>query len=240
MSKHFRSAGKSSDFLNTRLRRLAASAVGLAAGFVGVRAIMRGLGEALRFGDELAKTSKKLGTSTEGLAKLRHAGELTGVAMRTLDMGIQRMTRRLAEAAQGTGEAKAAIAELGLDAKSLAAMAPDQAFGEIAEAMAKVPAQADRVRLSFKMFDSEGVALVNTLALGKDGLQKAGAQLQKVGGVYSAQALAKLEELQDATTELKAAMKALSTRWASRRSWSSERHCRCGNQDGDCVQQHEF
>jgi hypothetical protein len=211
VSKHFRSAGKSSDFLNTRLRRLVISAGSLAAGFVGVRAIMRGLGEALRFGDELAKTSQKLGTSTEGLAKLRYAGELTGVAMRTLDMGIQRMTRRLAEAAQGTGEAKAAIAELGLDAKSLAEMSPDKAFGEIAAAMAKVPDQANRVRLSFKLFDSEGVALVNTLALGKAGLQKTGDELQRLGGVYSAQALAKLEQLEESMTKLKTAMKALST-----------------------------
>ena len=58
--------------------------------------------------DALAKTSQKLGITTEALAGLRHAAELTGVKTQTLDMAIQRMTRRVAEAAAGTGEAKAA------------------------------------------------------------------------------------------------------------------------------------
>lgn len=64
--------------------------------------------------DSLAKTADKLGVTTEALQTLRYQGELTGVSIDTTDMALQRMTRRVAEAAQGTGEAKDAIAELGL------------------------------------------------------------------------------------------------------------------------------
>ena len=113
--------------------------------------------------DSLAKTADKLGLTTEALQLLRYQGEQSGVSINTMDMALQRMTRRVAEAAQGTGEAKGAIKELGLSAAELAAMSPDQQFKAIAEAMKGVAAQGDKVRLAMKLFDSEGVALVNTL-----------------------------------------------------------------------------
>lgn len=152
--------------------------------------------------DSLAKTSDKLGIATENLAALRFVGQQTGVEIRTMDMAIQRMTRRLSEAAQGTGEAKNAIKELGLDAQQLAKLNPSQQFQEIAEAMGRIPSQADRVRLSFKLFDSEGVALVNTLAQGKRGIKDLEAQAKSLGITISREEAAKVEEFNDALNSL--------------------------------------
>jgi hypothetical protein len=157
--------------------------------------------------DALGKTADKLGTTTEALAGYRHAAELSGVASNTADMALQRMTRRLAEAAQGTGEAKAALKELGLDAKRLAGMGPTKAFADIAEKMKGVKNQADRVRLSFKLFDSEGVALVNTLKLGKVGLADAAAEAEKLGIAISRVDAAKVEKANDAFTKMAGAFK---------------------------------
>ena len=69
--------------------------------------------------DSLAKTASKIGTTTEALSKLQYAAQLTGVEQNTLNMAMQRFTRRAAEAAQGTGEAKGALRELGVDANKL-------------------------------------------------------------------------------------------------------------------------
>jgi len=69
--------------------------------------------------DNLGKTADKLGTTTETLAGLQHAAELTGVSTETMNMALQRMTRRVAEAAVGTGEAKGALEELNIDAAQL-------------------------------------------------------------------------------------------------------------------------
>ena len=49
--------------------------------------------------DEQAKFADKIGISTDELAGLQHAGELTGASVNTLNLGLQRMTRRVAEAA---------------------------------------------------------------------------------------------------------------------------------------------
>ena len=155
--------------------------------------------------DSLAKTADKIGATTEALAGMRHAAELTGVQSNTLDMALQRMTRRLSEAGRGTGEAKDAIAELGLNAKTLAGLSVDQQFSRVADAMNKVANQGDRVRLGFKIFDSEGVALVNTLKLGSKGLFEAAREADRLGLSISRVDAAKIEAANDAVTRMKSA-----------------------------------
>jgi len=171
------------------------SAIAAVAGATGMGLLIRNSFNTI---DALAKTSDKLGLTTESLISLRHAAEQTGVATNTLDMALQRMTRRIAEAAQGTGEAKDALRELGLDARALALMSPDQAFKEIAGAMKDVGGQSDKVRLAFKLFDSEGVNLVNTLALGKTGLNDMAREAESLGLTLSRVDAHKIEMAGDA------------------------------------------
>lgn len=159
--------------------------------------------------DNLAKTAAKLGTTTEELSKLQYAGKLTGVEADTLSMALQRMTRRIEEAANGTGEAKDALRELGLDARKLGTLTPDQQFAALADAFARVGSQAERVRLAFKLFDSEGVVLVNTLALGKQGLEDVGAELEKLGAVIDSDTAAAAERFNDALAKLNARFSSL-------------------------------
>ena len=148
--------------------------------------------------DVLAKTADKLGVTTEALTGLRLAAEQTGVETRTMDMAMQRMVRRLSEAAEGGGEAKGAIEELGLSAQDLASQSPDQALKTIADAMKGVESQSDKVRLAFKFFDSEGVALVNTLALGSEGLNQFEQDAKALGIAISRVDAAKVEAANDA------------------------------------------
>ncbi|ODN41046.1 hypothetical protein [Piscirickettsia litoralis] len=153
--------------------------------------------------DLLAKTSDKLGVTTEALASLRHAAELTGVSQRKLDMGLQRMTRRLSEAAAGTGAARTALVELGLDAERLNQLSPDAAFKEVAAAMENIESQSDKVRLAFKLFDSEGVSLVNTLRLGANGLDQAANEAARLGIAINRIDAAKIEAANDSIYKLK-------------------------------------
>ena len=162
--------------------------------------------------DALAKTSDKLGIAISDLQALRQAAELTGVGTNTLDMSLQRMTRRLSEAAQGTGEAQDALKELNLDALALAKVSPDEQFREIAGAMEQVGSQSDRVRLAFKLFDSEGAALVNTLALGKSGLQEIGDEMDALGASITRVDAAKVEDANDAMLRVATAAGAITDR----------------------------
>ena len=53
--------------------------------------------------DKLAKVSGKIGISVENLSALAHAAELSGVSQDTLNMALQRFSRRVAEAAYRCG-----------------------------------------------------------------------------------------------------------------------------------------
>ena len=150
--------------------------------------------------DALAKTADKIGINTEALAGLQHAAELTGVSTETMNMALQRMTRRVAEAAMGSGEAVKALDELGINAAELQKLPLDVQMGIIADSMGKVTNQSDRVRLAMKLFDSEGVALVNTLGQGSQGLQDMAREAQLLGLAINRIDAAQVEAANDAVT----------------------------------------
>ena len=155
--------------------------------------------------DALGKTASKLGETAENLSALHHAAALSGVSVNTFNMAIQRMTRRVAEAARGTGEAKDAIKELGLDAGTLKGVGPAAALMRVAGAMQHVKSQGDRVRIAMKLFDSEGVALVNMLNNGSAGLQ----QLIDKAKVIGTKSTQDAQQFNDALTQLTASFSEL-------------------------------
>ena len=172
-----------------------------AAGLAGFGLLVK---SSLNATDSLAKTASKIGTTTEALSALRYAADITGIATTTMDMALQRFTRRTAEAAKGTGEAKGAIRELGINAKELNRMPLDQRMLALADAFSGVKSESDRLRLAFKLFDSEGAALVNTLSLGREGLAELLGEAKALGAVMSSDAARGVEKTADEITKLKA------------------------------------
>lgn len=123
--------------------------------------------------DAVAKTADKIGVGVEALQELRYAASLAGIEENTLDMALQRFTRRAAEAAKGTGEAKDALASMGIALKDQDGnlRSSEDLLSDVAATFQAIEDPAERVRLAFKLFDSEGVALVNLLAQGADALE---------------------------------------------------------------------
>lgn len=156
----------------------------------------------LKATNALAKTASKIGTTTEALSALQYAGQLTGVEVNTMNMALQRFTRRASEAAVGTGEAKGAIRELGIDARQLVRLPLDERMLVLADAFENVQSEADRLRLAFKLFDSEGAALVNTLGQGRAGLADMLGEARRLGVVMSSNAAEGVEDASDAVFRL--------------------------------------
>lgn len=180
---------------NTMAKAIAAS---MAAAVAAIGAIVDGRAEEI---DRLAKTASKLGIDTSALQKLRYQAELSGVSVGTLDMAMQRMVRRVSEAAAGTGEAKDAIKELGLHAGALAKLSPEQQFYALSDAMQNIAGQGDKVRLAMKLFDSEGVSLVNAM---NGSLSDTGDEFDKLGISITRQQAAMVESYNDSKAKLSA------------------------------------
>lgn len=142
----------------------AAGVAGVAiAGMAGTAGLGAAVKNSLDFADAIDKTASKLGVSTDALQEWRFAADQSGVDIRTLEMGVQRFTRRSAEAAMGTGEARDAIAQLGISLKDSNGQirATEDLFRDAIGALSEIDAPAERLRLAFKLFDSEGAVLVN-------------------------------------------------------------------------------
>jgi len=172
------------------------------AGVIGVGGMTLLVKQSLAATDALAKTAGRIGTSTEALSALQYAGKLTGVEINTMNMALQRFTRRTAEAAVGTGEAKGALRELGVDARQLVRLPLDERMLILADAFEGVSNESDRLRLAFKLFDSEGAALVNTLSQGREGLAEMLGEARSLGVVMSSNAAKGVEDANDALFRL--------------------------------------
>lgn len=176
-------------------------------GLVGAAGFGAIISSSLKATDSLAKTAAKIGTTTEALGALRYAADLTGVSTQTMDMALQRFTRRTAEAAKGMGEAKGAIRELGINAQELNRLPLDERMIVLADAFQDVKSESDRLRLAFKLFDSEGAALVNTLSQGSEGLKEMLGEARALGLSMSSSAAKGVEDTVDSLTKLRGLFK---------------------------------
>lgn len=178
---------------------------GLAATALGVGAIANQVDRL----DEIGQVSDRLGIPVKELSELQFAAARNSIAVGNVDTALQRMVRRLSEAAQGSGEAVAALEELNLNASELATQRPDQAFGEIARAMQEIPSQADRVRLAFKLFDTEGVDLVRIL--NPQLLAEAADEARRLGASFTDEDVRRASEFNAELVGMKAAISGAAT-----------------------------
>lgn len=169
---------------------VAFAAAGAAGTALGLRAI--------KTADNIGKTADKLGVATSELQEFRFAAEQAGISQQTLDMGLQRFTRRAAEAAQGMGEAREALKTMGVqltDSQGRLKSTGDL-LSQVADAFQRTESDGERLRLAFKLFDSEGVAMVNMLRDGSGALNQMRQEARSLGLVMDESLIRKSEKAQ--------------------------------------------
>jgi len=160
--------------------------------------------EALDFADNIGKTADKLGIATESLQEFRFAAEQTGVAQSALDVGIQRFTRRVGEAAQGSGVLKNVLDDLNIELRNAdgTMRSTEDILGDYADAIKNAESEQQQLLLAFKAFDTEGAALVNTLKNGKAGLDGYRSEARSLGVVLSDDIVRNSEKANDALNRI--------------------------------------
>lgn len=156
----------------------------------------------------------RLGVTVEQMSRLEFMTKRTGVPVTALTTGVQRMTRRISEAARGTGEAVDAIKELGLSAEDLNQLSPDQQFYELADALDAIPNQSDKVRLAMKLLDSEGVALLQTMKGGSAAMRELAEESDRTGNTISSSFAEQATQANAAITRMQGAASGLANRFA--------------------------
>ncbi len=181
-------------------RRLAQfGAIAVAAAVAGMALLVRQQFQAI---DATAKLADRIGITTNALVGLQHAAEITGAGTEVLNKGLMFLSKSLGEAKQGIGEAQYALDAMGLNLDDLIKMSPDQAFLKIAGAMATLETQAERNYVATKLFGRAGQQLVNTLALGKEGIEALVKENERLYGSLSRFDASKVEKANDSIQRL--------------------------------------
>jgi len=135
--------------------------------------------------DAINQTAEKLGLTNEELQEYRFAAEQVNVNNRALEQGIQRFSRRLAEARQGSGELADTLEQYDITLRNAdgTSRRAGEVLRDLADAVSEVEDPSERLRIAFKAFDSEGAALVNILNRGSEGLDEFAQQARDAGRV---------------------------------------------------------
>ena len=159
----------------------------------------------------LANTADKLGIGVERLQELRFAAEQVGVASGTLDIAFQRFTRRLGEAAQGSGELKGILEQYNIAVRNAdgTTRSASDVMGDLAESIKGAESEQEQLRIAFKAFDSEGAALVNLLRHGKQGMDDYAQAARDAGIVVDGDLIEKTRAAGDEINKLQQEQQAL-------------------------------
>lgn len=220
MAKAQRAVSRNAGRIDKDFKRIDKSVAATAAAFrgllpaLGVGALVSGFDRAISKLDAIGKTADRIGFTTDALQELRSAAEQSGVSVGALDVALQRFSRRVAEARQGTGGAVKALKEMGvaLFEADGSARSNEAVLNDVADAMQRAGSESDRLRLAVKLFDTEGAGLAVTLRDGSAGLEAMRDRARELGSVIKEDSIRSAEALR---TEIDLLSNALSSTFVS-------------------------
>ncbi|MCC8483823.1 MAG: hypothetical protein LN561_04685 [Rickettsia endosymbiont of Labidopullus appendiculatus] len=162
-------------------------------------------------GSQIGKMANKLDISTKCLSELKYAAQNCGVEFDSLTSGLQQMSMRIEQAANGSGEAKQALQLLGLSAKELVNLSPDQQLVKIAGSFERLVSAADKATIASKLFGTESAALAQITEKGAVGIEKLREEARALGGSLSEEQCKAMEQFNSELNKLQIVLTALIT-----------------------------
>lgn len=163
-------AGKSSGgkFASAMAKGLAAGAVAVGTAAVAlVKGVVDGAKSVAAYGDEIDKTSQKLGFSAEAYQQWDYVLNLSGTSMQSVSGGLKTLTNQLDAARSGSTEAEAMFAKLGLSLDDLNSMSREELFSSVIAGFQGMEESTERAALANDLFGRSGqelAPLFNTTA----------------------------------------------------------------------------
>lgn len=153
-------------------------------------------------GSRLADMSARTGVSVEALSELGYAAEMSGADLETLEGGLRKMQKTIAEAASGSQAAQDALVRLGLSIADLERLSPDEQFMRIADRLAGIANPTQRAAAAMEVFGKSGAKLLPMMADGAAGLEAMRRQARDLGLAMSSEDAAAADEFGDALDTL--------------------------------------
>lgn len=173
---------------------------------VGAGAAIYGLAQkTANAGDELHDMSKRTGIAVESLSGLKYAAELSGSSLEGVAVGLKFLGRNMADAKNGTGEAKDAFKALGINvADSTGKLrSTEEVFLQLSDKFKRMEDGAGKTALAMQIFGRSGSDLIPLLNEGGDGIRKMTEEARKLGITFTTEGAAAADQFNDNMTRLK-------------------------------------
>lgn len=155
-----------------------------------------------KFGDSVAKSSRRTGLSVDATQQLGFAAEQSGTNLAELERGVVRLQRSIEEAALGNRLYADTLERIGLSYDELRQLAPDQQLARLADAVRDLPS-GEQINIVQTLFGRGGAQLLPLLQAGADGIRALRAEYEAFGGQLTPQQAEDAEALADALNRLK-------------------------------------
>lgn len=160
---------------------------------------------AVKFGTQMHIMTQRTGISATALAKLKFAAEQSGASFESLSSGLRFLSRNMADAAGGTGEAAQAFKALGIsvkDAEGNLRPATDVLL-EAADKLRAMENDTQRTAFALDIFGRSAMDLIPMLREGSAGIEELGKWAESLGLVMDDKAAAAARRLGDQIDALK-------------------------------------
>ena len=176
-----------------------------------LRSAFRKMNEDISDVDKLDKAAKTMGESAQNIQAIQFAAQQTVSFTddQTID-AIEKMTKRIAEAAQGMGEAQSALKMLRLDARKLVLLRPYKQFLVLSDAIDGVADAGSRAVISQKLFDASARRFHVTMKGGAKAIEAYKKQAQEMGIVLGDETIEDMVNANDAVGRMSKAWDRLS------------------------------
>ena len=149
--------------------------------------------------DNMGKMSQRIGVSVESLSTLTAAAAISDVGVEALGKSMAKLAKTMTGVAAGeVNEAASAFQFLGISAKQLSSLTPDQVIERMAESFSKMKDGADKTAIAMAIFGSRiGTQMIPLLNTGAKGLQEMRENAVALGLVFTTQTTKQAETFVD-------------------------------------------
>ena len=189
-----------------------AAGMGVAAITAGAYGLARGVSNAMRDLDEIAKAARPLGLDPAELMQLSYVAERSaGMTADAFRKGYERVIRSMSEARLEGGRTERAFQRLGFTVDELNTLSATEQLSALAEAFKAIEDPAEQAHLASVIFGRGGVEMLGVMQAGREEITRLSDRFEHITGITSI-STKEIERANDAWADAKLAMGAVFTR----------------------------
>ncbi|MGD6877829.1 phage tail protein [Bacillus infantis] len=160
-------------------------------------------------GDEIDKMSQKLGLSKEAYQEWDYVMQLSGTEISSMSVGLKTLTNKLDDAKNGSKDAQAMFAELGISMEDIETMSREDLFAKTIQGFQGMADSTERAALANDLFGKSGQELTPLFNTSSEATKQMIEDAHQYGMVMSDEAVSASADFVDSMTKMQGTMSGL-------------------------------